>query len=1124
MKYRNSISHLSAGSGQAHSPLPAALALAIPVLSLLLPSSLHAASQKFVTSGTFTPPVGITSVMVECWGGGGAGGGAKKTSSNSGGGGGGGGAYAMKLSVPVTPGTPYTITIPAEATCPASGWTLGQTFDGTAVTFTGDSDVSVTANGGIGGACAINNTGAGGAGGAAGVGFDLVWKGGDGKANSSTNAGGGGGGASDLGAGNDAVAGTSTAGAAKAGSDADHAGGAGAGGKTGSGAGNTNNTAPGGGGGGGRVTTVASQPGSAGKKGQIIITYSGATVTKDNNADDLNLGSSWVGGNAPEATGIAKWDSTVTAANTTVLGSDVAWGGISITNPTGMVTINAGNILTLSGGIDMSSADPAGLTLNCPLALSGSAVWNLAANRTLTLSGIVSGSFNITEQGAGKVVLAAANTYSGVTAIAGGTLELGASDVIPNGSGKGDVAVAATCTLDLNGFSDTINGLSGAGIVDNTAASTASTLTVGDNNIDSTFSGVMRNSDSGSTLNLVKTGSGQLTLSGNNTFTGTVAVNVGALNLGTANPLTNISGITMAGGTQLGYQANNVVVAAPITLVGNVTVIQNISGAVLASLNGAIGGTGNMTFLTGNPTMNGGNTVTLGAASNFVGNVTITTTDSTTANNMTVKLGVADALPATAEVTLDGQNGNGSSWADLNLNGFDQTLAGLRNIARTSRLQRVYNSGATAATLTISNTADYSFGGTLGKASGNNFALTKSGTGRFTLTGANTFTGATKVTSGILSLGHSQALQSSTLDTLNSNTGDATNGLQTAVTTLTLGGLTGNQDLASVFTTTAGGYDTVTALTLNPGNGDAPSYAGSIAGGAPDMSLTKSGLGTQTLTGSNSYTGPTTVAAGTLALGASNALTAATAVAIGNATLSIGAGFANTVGTLDATSSATINVGAGATLAFADSSAIDWTGGALNLTGTFVSGASLRFGTGSGGLTSDQLALISATGFGSFAVDANGYLTASATGGYAIWAAGPFTNPFTNTLPGVDFDNDGLSNLLEFVLGGDPTISQAGIAPTTSVSGGNLVLTFKRSDASELSPAVTVKVELSTDLTFSTAADDITIGPADDPGPIAPSGASYTVSNSGGFDTITVTIPQGAAPAKFARVKAIQTP
>jgi hypothetical protein len=142
---------------------------------------------------------------------------------------------------------------------------------------------------------------------------------------------------------------------------------------------------------------------------------------------------------------------------------------------------------------------------------------------------------------------------------------------------------------------------------------------------------------------------------------------------------------------------------------------------------------------------------------------------------------------------------------------------------------------------------------------------------------------------------------------------------------------------------------------------------------------------------------------------------------------------------------------------------------------------------------------------------------------YQTWATtGPFTNPFTNTLPGVDFDNDGFSNLLEFVLGGDPTISQAGIAPTVGTSGGNIVMAFKRSDASELAPAVTVKVELSTDLSFSTPADDITIGPATDAGPIAPSGASYTVSNSGGFDTIVLTIPQGAAPKNFARIKAIQ--
>ena len=84
----------------------------------------------------------------------------------------------------------------------------------------------------------------------------------------------------------------------------------------------------------------------------------------------------------------------------------------------------------------------------------------------------------------------------------------------------------------------------------------------------------------------------------------------------------------------------------------------------------------------------------------------------------------------------------------------------------------------------------------------------------------------------------------------------------------------------------------------------------------------------------------------------------ARAVSIGNATLDA-ATFADTAGTLDVTSTATINLGSAAALAFADSSAIDWTGGTLNLTGTFVSGASLRFGTSNTGLTATQLAKFS---------------------------------------------------------------------------------------------------------------------------------------------------------------------
>jgi autotransporter-associated beta strand protein len=110
-----------------------------------------------------------------------------------------------------------------------------------------------------------------------------------------------------------------------------------------------------------------------------------------------------------------------------------------------------------------------------------------------------------------------------------------------------------------------------------------------------------------------------------------------------------------------------------------------------------------------------------------------------------------NALPPTAVVTLDGENGgNGTQWADLDLAGFDQALAGLTTVARSGRLQRVYNSG-TAATLTLSNSADYAFGGSLGKASGNDFGLTKGGTGTFTLSGTNhTYNGPTTVNGGTL--------------------------------------------------------------------------------------------------------------------------------------------------------------------------------------------------------------------------------------------------------------------------------------------------------------------------------------------------------------------------------------
>jgi autotransporter-associated beta strand protein len=144
-------------------------------------------------------------------------------------------------------------------------------------------------------------------------------------------------------------------------------------------------------------------------------------------------------------------------------------------------------------------------------------------------------------------------------------------------------------------------------------------------------------------------------------------------------------------------------------------------------------------------------------------------------------------------------------------------------------------------------------------------ALLKEGTGSLTLSAANTFSGATTVSaSRTLTLNNNLALQNSPLETANGAIV-----LGSGVTAPTIGGLNGSRALATVITT---GYSSVTALTLNPQAGASPSYSGVITNGADGMTLTKSGPGTQTLTGANTYSGGTTVSAGTLAVSGTGTL------------------------------------------------------------------------------------------------------------------------------------------------------------------------------------------------------------------------------------------------------------
>ncbi len=834
----------------------------------------------------------------------------------------------------------------------------------------------------------------------------------------------------------------------------------------------------------------------------VIITV--PVSVKAQNTNNLYLDTSWVGGAAPNASTTAIWNNTVTSANTTVLGADLTWAGITISNPIGTVTINAGHTLTLGANendINMSSAT-ANLTLNCPLTLGDANIWNVASGRTLMIGGVIAGSFPVTKAGPGTAVLTGLNSFIGGTTLAAnsGILEIGGAGNLGNGTYAGAIDIGSGSTFRYNSSaSQALNGpISGAGT-------------------------------------LMKNASSTLTLGGANpSFTGPVEINAGTLNLANIGALGAAASISIASSATLATQTTGISVAMPITL-GAAATTSTISFGLNTPAQGtftlleSISGDANLRFTTPDVSSSGNlQTIFLGSANSYAGTTTITTGNS--GNALSVKAAYADVLPATTVLTLNGGSGTGSGrTVTFDLNGYDQTIAGLTNniSTLTARNQRINNSSADRATLTINNSTDFTFGGT-GISSTyqskpvnptaqiiGNLDLIKMGPGKFTLApgAGHTFIGTTTVLECILSLGHATSLQNSPFDTLGSVAGDATSGLQTTATTLTLGGLVGDKNLASVFTTTPGGYADLTTLILNPQSGTSFEYSGIIANGAAGMTLTKTGTGTQILSGTNTYTGATFINAGTLTLGANDILPTTT-VSIGDATLDV-ATFTDTAGTLDLTGPATIDLDVHGKIAFADSSAVEWTndiigGGTLAITGTFVSGSSLRFGTTNTGLTAGQLTRIAIQGNAAhLALDGSGYLIS----GYPAWKVN--NAPVTGANPNADEDGDGVANGIEYLLGGTMSSNDLVMLPRVSTAGGNLSFTFVR-DHKSIDGITTVEIQTCGNLTDWTASYPV-------PGTAVEVIPGVTVQKDvpvEGKDTVTLSLPVSGL-TKFARLKVV---
>ena len=441
---------------------------------------------------------------------------------------------------------------------------------------------------------------------------------------------------------------------------------------------------------------------------------------------------------------------------------------------------------------------------------NGALTWDLVT-KGQTYAGNMSGSGSLTKSGAYTLTLSGSNNYTGATIVSAGTLQAGAEGAFSSSSA---VSVATGATLDLNGYKQTIGGLSGSG----TVSLGSVTLTV-NNTSDSPFDGVISG-----TGGLTKSGSGTLTLTGANTYTGATTVSAGTLSV-TGSLAT--SSITVASGATLDFS-------------GSLTNLTSLTNS------GTINLTSALTFSDADCTIISTGSILAASATDIAiqlgsGNDSVTLGPGATVRGI-IDGGGVNTLTLVGSVSLDGEVRNfqnlvkedTGSWTitgDVALTGSLTVSAG--NLTLEGDLTATSVSIASGASLTWANDSTTAYSGVISGAG----SLTKSGAGVLTLSGTNTYTGATTVSAGSLIV--SGSLASSAID--------VASGAQLA-------------------------FDTAAAS----------SYAGVISGAG---TLTKSGVGALTLTGTNTYTGATSITGGTLRISSAGNLQGTSGVTLAGGTL-----------------------------------------------------------------------------------------------------------------------------------------------------------------------------------------------------------------------------------------------
>ena len=178
----------------------------------------------------------------------------------------------------------------------------------------------------------------------------------------------------------------------------------------------------------------------------------------------------------------------------------------------------------------------------------------------------------------------------------------------------------------------------------------------------------------------------------------------------------------------------------------------------------------------------------------------------------------------------------------------------------------VTNSVAASATLTTGDATSTVFTGVIEDGTGQT-ALTKEGAGTQTLTGINTYTGATTINGGTLALtGGGSIAGSSGVNVANATGAFDISGTTTGASITTLSGVASSSVVLGGKTLTLSNASTI--------------YNGVVSGTNGALTLS---AGTQTLTGINTYTGATTINGGTLALTGGGSIAGSSGVNVANA-------------------------------------------------------------------------------------------------------------------------------------------------------------------------------------------------------------------------------------------------